>query len=557
MKSPNKNVLQSKYSFENELDKYKLINNGNNNIQQDNFENNTSNNKQLNFNLYQTSNNIFNEIQNQNYYSPYSIDSPEISSTYNYSLNELKNKFRNLQEPDLLKRSRFFLDLYYRINNPKLNQSGLNLTNTIFPYQIEKNDINIQPNINTLPNLNNNMNSIKCNIIPRNPLFLDYKYNNKLMPYREIYNYDMPNNKIDFNNGINKKNYNFISPISPSLNKENKNINNEKEINYNKKEISKKESTKKKVNFLGKKRKLIKKCIDTSNSEDEEENQIKKEENECSIDNNKSERKDKDENNRKAKSSKKKFLIKNIEKVDKVNSTTKSYINKEISLSPKINEKKARFDINFPENYFFKKKEIDNFSEKTEKEKSPTKSYNNIKGIFLSPQINENKTIINSPENYFFRKKENDNFSEKTEENSIKSGFNKFGFENMLSNNDNMVDFSSNNIDFNNSSFAQSDEESKYSENNQSIRNLKDEKFIDFEKDLKDYLRRIISIKRQNKFFKSVLPESLEIVKKLFVKNNNIAPGTVLPIYKNDYLELSLAIENGGIIKKRVSMIKP
>ena len=127
----------------------------------------------------------------------------------------------------------------------------------------------------------------------------------------------------------------------------------------------------------------------------------------------------------------------------------------------------------------------------------------------------------------------------------------------MLSNNDNMVDFSSNNIDFNNSSFAQSDEESKYSENNQSIRNLKDEKFIDFEKDLKDYLRRIISIKRQNKFFKSVLPESLEIVKKLFVKNNNIAPGTVLPIYKNDYLELSLAIENGGIIKKRVSMIKP
>ena len=86
---------------------------------------------------------------------------------------------------------------------------------------------------------------------------------------------------------------------------------------------------------------------------------------------------------------------------------------------------------------------------------------------------------------------------------------------------------------------------------------MKDEKFINFEKDLRDYLRRIISIKRQNKFFKNVLPESLEIVKKLFVKNNNITPGIVLPIYKNDYLELSLVIENGGIIKKRVSMIKP
>ena len=463
---------------------------------------NILNNNKLNFNLYQTSNNIFNEIQN--YYSPYTIsNSSEISN--NYSLNDLKNKSRNLQESDLLNKSRFYFDLYYRMNSPKLDQSGPNFTNKTIPDNTKMNNINIQQNIiNSLPNLNNNNNnnSIKCNIVPPNPLFLDY--NNKLMSYGEPYKNDSPNNKPVLKIDIDKKNNNFISPISPLLKKDNKNGNND-EINKNKREINKKESTKKKVNFLGKKRKLIKKCIDTLDSEgEEEENQADKKTNDCSINNNKSERIDNIKNNIKTKSSKK---------------------NKNI--------------------------------EKTEKEKSPTKSYNNIKGIFLSPQINENKTIINSPENYFFRKKENDNFSEKTEENSIKSGFNKFGFENMLSNNDNMVDFSSNNIDFNNSSFAQSDEESKYSENNQSIRNLKDEKFIDFEKDLKDYLRRIISIKRQNKFFKSVLPESLEIVKKLFVKNNNIAPGTVLPIYKNDYLELSLAIENGGIIKKRVSMIKP
>ena len=42
----------------------------------------------------------------------------------------------------------------------------------------------------------------------------------------------------------------------------------------------------------------------------------------------------------------------------------------------------------------------------------------------------------------------------------------------------------------------------------------------------------------------------------MFVKNNNITPGIVLPIYKNEYLELSLAIEKGGIIKKKVSIIK-
>ena len=45
-----------------------------------------------------------------------------------------------------------------------------------------------------------------------------------------------------------------------------------------------------------------------------------------------------------------------------------------------------------------------------------------------------------------------------------------------------------------------------------------EEKFMNFEKDLKDYLRRTISANRQNEFFSNVIPESLDIVKNLFQK---------------------------------------
>ena len=104
------------------------------------------------------------------------------------------------------------------------------------------------------------------------------------------------------------------------------------------------------------------------------------------------------------------------------------------------------------------------------------------------------------------------------------------------------------------------EEESKYSESKPSEKILKrkmnDEDFINFERDLKDYLRRTISTKRQKVFFNSILPESLEVVQKLFVKNNNLSTNIAYPIYRNDYLELSLTIEQGGKIKKKILYLK-
>ena len=80
-----------------------------------------------------------------------------------------------------------------------------------------------------------------------------------------------------------------------------------------------------------------------------------------------------------------------------------------------------------------------------------------------------------------------------------------------------------------------------------------EEKFMNFEKDLKDYLRRTISANRQNEFFSNVIPESLDIVKNLFQKNSNLQVNKLYPIYRNDKFELSLIIEPGGKIRKQLT----
>ena len=80
-----------------------------------------------------------------------------------------------------------------------------------------------------------------------------------------------------------------------------------------------------------------------------------------------------------------------------------------------------------------------------------------------------------------------------------------------------------------------------------------EKKFMNFEKDLKDYLRRTISANRQNEFFSNVIPESLDIIKNLFQKNSNLQVNKLYPIYRNDKCELSLIIEPGGKIRKQLT----
>ena len=81
------------------------------------------------------------------------------------------------------------------------------------------------------------------------------------------------------------------------------------------------------------------------------------------------------------------------------------------------------------------------------------------------------------------------------------------------------------------------------------------EGFINFDKDLKDYLRRTISENRQVIFFNSILPESVEIVKNLFKKGSNIVINRAYPVYRNTKIELSLIIEPGGKIRKQLTNI--
>ena len=85
-----------------------------------------------------------------------------------------------------------------------------------------------------------------------------------------------------------------------------------------------------------------------------------------------------------------------------------------------------------------------------------------------------------------------------------------------------------------------------------SINKMKDVEFENFETDLKDYLRRTISKKRQDIFFKNIIPESLEKVKNIFKKDNNVLINTSFPIYRNNFLEIRLIILKGGKIKKKV-----
>ena len=83
-----------------------------------------------------------------------------------------------------------------------------------------------------------------------------------------------------------------------------------------------------------------------------------------------------------------------------------------------------------------------------------------------------------------------------------------------------------------------------------------DKEYNEFKKDLVDYLLKIIGEKRKKKLFDKLLPESVDIMKKLFKKDNGILPNTRIPIYRNDYLEFSLIIENRGKIEIKILYIK-
>jgi hypothetical protein len=163
---------------------------------------------------------------------------------------------------------------------------------------------------------------------------------------------------------------------------------------------------------------------------------------------------------------------------------------------------------------------------------------------------------------------------DKAEDNIINNNFSIFDEKNInysddinsnsLNNNSNISNINeTNNTNTNNNSNSNSEhklEDNKFTESKPSEKilkmKMKDEEFINFEKDLKDYLRRTISNKRQKIFFNNILPESLEIMQKLFVRDNNVSTNIDFPIYRNDYLEVTLSIQQGGKIKKKITYLR-
>lgn len=123
----------------------------------------------------------------------------------------------------------------------------------------------------------------------------------------------------------------------------------------------------------------------------------------------------------------------------------------------------------------------------------------------------------------------------------------------------NLSDLEFDKMDYNEKTL-QKKEEMKYIVKNPSKELLKrksnDKQFQNFQKNLNDYLYKIIDEKRKKIFFSQVLDESRDIIKNLFTSKKIIPPNKKIPIFRNNYLELSLITKNNGMIKKQILYIK-
>ena len=492
------------------------------------------------FNLSKKCENIFNQIQD--IYPSNTINSTEIYRTYNYSLNELKTKSKYFKKEDILKRAHFYFSLYYQINCSEIeqiynsnkyynNSYYLRFSNTVFPNnKNQKNSIiNNNDNNNDKENKSNDDNNNIDYCDNKNDLSSSFESNNNLNKKNKnfkdknctISNMNMFDDNIIEKKEINQNNFEeetdkSLSPVLTAKPNESNKLKNklendkksENNFNVKKKDTKIYYRTKKHI-YIGKKRKLEK--IDEVIDEKENENQI--EENVIKV-------------SKKSIEQYKNIPIeKETENPTLIQDTKQCERNKKEKKSKKMKESKH----NIP-----KSSSIDT-DEKNEKIKSKN--------------VEENGNTI-----------QKDNIFDNLNEDIKMNNFNIFDERNMLLNNNDMnLNNSFNNTETYNSNSV-NEEETKCTDNKQPekiiINQMKDEDFLNFEKDLKDYLRRTISDKRQEAFFKNILPESLDLVKKLFMKDNNVSIDSVFPIYRNDYLELSLAILQGGKIKKKLSILK-
>lgn len=210
------------------------------------------------------------------------------------------------------------------------------------------------------------------------------------------------------------------------------------------------------------------------------------------------------------------------------------------------NTKSKKVNNNDKNEFVGKKRNLDNKVIDDEKNNKKKKTENNLAKNDKKCKTNNNNKNNNNSIKKKNKKKESPMLE--IQKDGLKST-NK-SRKNMKKNNQNKINKLNNNW-INNNNQKRSPEEAKFSWSNESEKE-EEEKFLNFEKDLKDYLRRTISVNRQNIFFSNVLPESLEFIKNLFQKGSDIQINKLYPIYRNNNLELSLIIEPGGKIRKQL-----
>ena len=478
-------------------------------------------------NLYQVCDNILKETKDSFY--PKKINSKEIFRAYEYSLYEFYFKSKYCRIEDIKKRAKYYFSLYLKLNSTKYphttyNQNcyySIQFSNTIFPVS-SNNIIKQNIEINKLSNLGK-ININKYNFIPISPSYI--KNNNQIIfpfpiiNYSELYNQNyygynsFIKNELNEKNNI-EKNNNFALPLSP--------IN----LNENQNEIKKDKKADKDI--------IINDSFFNKSKIEEKEN-IKEDKNQL------------------------------------IGKKTKSKISLKDILDYKYNEKKRKHEEQIDNNINKKESSSNNKStvhhniESINIDKEDQKKKETIKLVIIpcnNSEIKENeknenlKSIINSQNISHYSK----NSFEKSEESSIISNIsNKLNdsINTSLSNSEvNKINNNNINININNTIDIQNEEKIINKESEIIQKYLKSENFIQFENDLKDYLKRIISSSREKMFFKNILPESLEFVKKLFNKDFNVIKDIVVPIYRNDFIEISLSIEQCGKIQKKVTILK-
>ena len=569
-----KSTANKPYSLDKINKKLSLNNKDNNNIKKEKiFEDE----KRANDNE-----NIYNKVK--------SAFSPKKESTcekfnYEFSTNELISKYKYFRQ--------------FHLNSPKtmtkIKNFNLRIKNPFFPNSI-----------NSLISYQNNVNIINYNFSPVNNKAINY-YNKTNLINSDKINKNITNNnkkntrqKKNSNNPI--KNDYFVSPLSPKMlkqrqkkrneflkemekekrNDENQNNDNDKflTININNKEIDKDIMHSSKSNeFLGKKRYKDAQRDKRNKSNEKKEKKDKKrfvlsidlESKNSSLSGNENKYMNEDDkNNLKEKSVEKKGEKKNKRKIK---SSTK--LSKE-----KYLQKRKKLDDEFKSPIKSARKKYEKKKEK--KQYFTTETINVSDNKRKEPEITEENNIINANSKNEDRKPEptemeyNANNNSLQKENEVDNDLNKamnnsfsiFNEENIRYNNEIMLGNPFGKIEDNikDKNKMQIEEKEKVSKNeeknlediNEIINQYKDRKFRVFERDLKDFFLRITSEEREEKLFEKMLPESIEIVKKLVEKEATEVPlGIVVPVYRNKNIEITLTIEKGGLMRKKTSLIKP